>query len=890
MKDESRQDRGAWGVEHGRQAPSSPRPTPFILHRSSFILAAVPHLLLGLLLIASLYLIGCTYARSDGAYNADHLYCSDFCRDVWQGRSLAGWHLPGAPYLFPDMLWVLSCQLLPGGVAGEFMGYCFAFFLSLLAAVVWLGHEIRLETRRAFLTAAVGCLLLVAVHLGPAYHARATHLASPGSHAGVIPVGLALLALAVRLLRRGFRPLPALTFLLLGSLAAVSDKLLLAQFLAPLAVALLLLTCCLQVRLRQLVGLLGLIGSVVLLSAGLRTLLLRLGFHLLHIEYAFGTPHGSDLGILLGQVARDVGEQPLLQVLMPLYLLAGVLAVLLCLREGWRVDGGGWRVQKSRSALHPPPSPLHPPPSHHCLAALTLLLVPLGNLGALWVAGMAGNSAVYRYTLPCYLLPPLLTGWLLALLPGRAALSGRLAFPLLAVLLAGWRLADRGPEWAGVPLEPPYPPLAQTLDRLAEERGPLRGLAEFWTARRLRFLTRGQVVLCPLDRFGQPFFHASNPSRFLADDQRDTAVPAYNFIILKRGGHFEDPGPELIQFLYGPPRERVTVGEDDIWLYDHLCSTPLQRFLLARDAERLRASSPGTGPASPVCLAHPRGNMTPLATEGNLQVEPGESLEVRFAPTVRGKSLDVGAGHDDWLELELYAGEERLGTVEVPQVPFHGAHYEYPGIQARLLALPPALQGRAFDRVVVRPRANVTAAVTLAHLLVRPDDVPDTGINLSQRVPRVRLEAEWLPTYADLGDNSMASSTTDAQASAGRVRQVSATFAGVVNFTHYLSLPAGRYRLDFAVRVGDNSSSDEVAQIDAVCFAPGALLAARSLRGVDFPAAGQFTTHSLTLDLPDEANFLVFRFLSSGKTSVALDYLDIIALPEEPSPARKDEG
>jgi hypothetical protein len=827
-------------------------------------------LLFGGLLAVSLYLLGCIYLSWDVAFNTDNLYCSDLGEDIRLGRSLVGWHLPGAPYLFPDVFLLLPCQLLPRGVAGEFMGYTFAFFLSLLAILAWLGHEVGLGWRQALRLAIPGTLLLVAIHLGKTYEGRATQLVIPGSHAGVIPVGLALLALAVRLLRRGFRPLSALAFLLLGSLTAVSDKLLLAQFLAPLAVALLLLTCCLRIRVRQLAGLLGLIGGVVLLSAGLRTLLLRVGFHLLQVEQAFGTPHWADLGTLLGQVARDVREQPLLKLLMFLYLVSSVLVVLACLR-------GGWRVQKSRSALLPPPFTLHPPPSTlHCLAALTLLLVPLGNLGALWVAGLASNSAVYRYTLPCYLLPPLFTGWLLALLPGRAALSGRFAFPLLAVLLAGWRLTDRGPELARVPLEPPYPPLAQTLDRLAEERGPLRGLAEFWTARRLRFLTHSRVAICSFDRFGQPFFHASNPLRWLADDPRDMAVPAYNFIILKKGSYFEDPGPELIQLLYGPPRERVAVGQHEVWLYDHLCSTPLQRFLLARDAERLRGSNPGTGPVSPACLAHPKRNLTPLDANGNLHIEPGQSLEVRFAPAVKGNSLDVGAGHDDWLEVEVYAGDERLGTVEVPQMPFHGAHYEYPGIQARLLALPPALQGRAFDRAVVRPRANVTAAVTLAHLLVRPDDVPDTGINPSRRVPRVRLEAEWLPTFTSLSENYLLSSTPETEASGGRVRQAAADFEGPVTFTHYLSLPAGRYRLDFAVRVGDNSSADEVAQIDAVCFAPGALLAARSLRGVDFPTAGQFTMQGLTLDLPDEANFLVLRLLSAGKTAVALDCIDIV--------------
>jgi hypothetical protein len=71
-----------------------------------------------------------------------------------------------------------------------------------------------------------------------------------------------------------------------------------------------------------------------------------------------------------------------------------------------------------------------------------------------------------------------------------------------------------------------------------------------------------------------------------------------------------------------------------------------------------------------------------------------------------------------------------------------------------------------------------------------------------------------------------------------------------------------------------------------LCFGPPAALAARTLRGSDFPADGGFVTHSLALDLAEDTDFLVLRLSSRGKAAIALDYLDIVALPADASAGR----
>jgi hypothetical protein len=124
-----------------------------------------------------------------------------------------------------------------------------------------------------------------------------------------------------------------------------------------------------------------------------------------------------------------------------------------------------------------------------------------------------------------------------------------------------------------------------------------------------------------------------------------------------------------------------------------------------------------------------------------------------------------------------------------------------------------------------------------------------------------------------------AGSTLEAGASGGRVRQAAADFQGVVSYTKFVSLPAGRYRVDFAVRVADNTSAEEVALLDGCSFVPPAALAARPLRGVDFPAAGRFVRQSLNLNLEEDGDYIVFSLHAAGKTAVALDCIDLVAMP-----------
>jgi hypothetical protein len=93
-----------------------------------------------LLLLAALAVLASDYLHWPAGINRDDFLSALQCQDVLDGRGLEGWHLPGAPYLFPDALLLLPCQALTADLGAAFTLYHFLFYLALLACLAWVGR------------------------------------------------------------------------------------------------------------------------------------------------------------------------------------------------------------------------------------------------------------------------------------------------------------------------------------------------------------------------------------------------------------------------------------------------------------------------------------------------------------------------------------------------------------------------------------------------------------------------------------------------------------------------------------------------------------------------------------------------------------------------------
>jgi hypothetical protein len=811
-----------------------------------------------ILFALSLFLLGYSYLASPSAFNSDNLLSSAQCSDLLHGRDMSGWHLPGAPYLFPDLVLLVPCQSLTPNVVGEFLSYCFVFHLLLLGVLVWLGRLSGLGWRPALIAGACGSILLTIVHRDQSAGGRAYLLVHAGSHTGAIVVGLFLLALTIHTLRRGPSWTGSAVFLFVGTLGVFSDKLLVAQFLAPLALGLIVLAARKLIRIRQAAGYLSLMGTSFLLAQGIQFVFQRLGIHFLDLETHLGRLRLPDLVYLFRRLYHGIEGEYLLCMLIPLHLLAALLVVRVWLRRSEQAPND---IGLDRRAV--------------LLGSLTFALSPLCILGALFVLDMAHHPSIDRYTLSCWFLPCLLLPLLMCWLPGQTARVGWGMLQGGVVILAIHHAAVMLPTIDRTKFEQPYPPLARELDRLARQRGPLRGLGGYWLSRTTGWFTREPVVINSLSGLYEPWFHGSNAARFLSDDPEDLRVPLYHFLLVRPGGPF-CPAPAILTLLFGTPDEKIAVGGDSIWLYDRLRSSPFHRFLCSRLADRLCARRPFIGPAEPACLARPKPSLTPTDVPGIVALDAGQSLEVRFAKPVSGQLLAVGADFDNRLDLDFYHGAERLGSLTVPIVPWAGASYCKPGIQSRLLPLPAALRDRPWDRIVARTRPGF-GGVRLGHLLIFAETVP--GLEEEReapRPPRVRLEAEDL---LPIGPGTPFSDGADPAASAGRARRADVDFLCPFCFTSCLFPPPGRYRLEYAAKIDDNTLADEVARVRVSSFSPLGTLVELSLRGRDFQTSGNYSTHTLTFEVAEEVEGIQIGVATTGKTPITLDYLDLIAEP-----------
>lgn len=823
----------------------------------------------GLLLVLVFILAWYHYLCRPGSFSSDHLYCLHFCDDFIHGRDLRGWHLPAAPYLFPDMGILSALALMTCDTATVFLLYSVVQYL-LMFAVLWAIFRLMSFPRRvAFTTAALGVTLLLAACFHPDYEIRSLLLLNPGNHMACHLVGLAATALVLHGLVKGYHWLSAGLLVLVCSLCAFSDHLLIVQFLLPISTSALLLGLARLFSIRRALLTTGLLGLSALLAMTKQRVLTRLGLVPMHLTLSLQWPGLDALKGFVSIFWNSFRDQWLMLIVILLHSVCAVSAMVLGIRQVWRERTRAESPQAANLEMRPNNPTI-------LFIVLVLLLAPLCNAAVLIVAKMVNISTLYRYLYTWLLLPFLFIAMWPRLLPWRPA---RLLVPVSIAAVVLFRLLTFPDPLDLAHFDARYPSLARALDEMVRKHGRLRGFAEYWRAREMHYLTHERVEVLPILTWGLPWFHGTNPNAFLSENRHDLTIPDYHFVIVPTSGE-PGPDPEHIESRYGKPVEIITVEGYEIWRYDRMANRQLDLFLRAQLAQRLVEQRPFVGPNDLHNLGVPKRNLTAWESRKNTQIPRDGHISIRFDKPVHGAMIDISANFADEYMLWFSRDGRKLGKTRVPSVDWTGAEIAYcePGLQSRLVAVPPACRDGGFNEVRVVPLGR-SPHFSIGHFLVFDEWIPYSPGWVRPGENYHRHEGENMSRL----DSAEVMTVADASASAGQARQASAAFQGCMAFGPYLPLPPGRYRVDFALKIDDNTSIDTVANLDAYAFAGQQRLQFRPLRGRDFSAPNQYQVFSFTFDAADELDLVEYRVLVPGKTKVTLDYVDVTRLTAEKS-------
>ncbi len=800
-----------------------------------------------LLALAALALLSGRYNGYVTAFNSDDLYLVDFCDDLLAGRDLVGWHLPGAPYLVPDLVLVIPCRLLLPEVWQVFLAYALLYYALVAVALAWLARESGLRWTDAWSAAALGVALLLALHLDPVYGHRMSHLARPGTHLGLVPIGLLLAAFLLRSVRDGFRPLPSLAMLVLAGFTAFSDRLFLGQFLAPAVLMLLLGRLVGSVSTRRLVLAGLLLVGVVALSVGIKKFFGWYGLRFLdQNDQLISLFDVAGMARIARELRDSTRQQHLQYGLSGLFLIVGLRTVVVGLRQCMRGEGAAVLLHGSFALL----------------AALT-------GLAPLFILGRSPALGFERY---CFTLTVVPVVWLVVLgaLNVRESWAGwgwlwQVGLATLVVVLLGRSLSADG--WP--PFEQPYPELVRVLDGLARERGCRRGLAGYWDARRIRYLSREGVCAVQAIGPGIPWFHGCNPNLLLSPDPRDLHVPEFQFVVVSTVGSAFSPVPSAVQLEHGDPLDKVPVGDQEVWVYDRLTTIDFRRSLNSLVATRLEQAGGWTGPQAPRKLAHPRSGYRPRRRSDSVVVLPqGGEVALTFPAVQHSRLIDVSGDPNETFAVTLFQGERALGQASVHPLPWSNsqAPYGLPSVHARLVRVPDAVADEGWDRAVVRYVGERPTAA-LSHFLAF---APNPALSLDEMFPPSpgrRYPAEAL--------GSQVPSLYPAGGGRGRHAQ-----RGKPHFMlcgPYATLTPGRYRIDFTVRTDAPGSPDALVNLE-VCEAGPKVVVSRELRGTDFESASRYQKVSLFVENKTELYAVEFRVLTHGRSAVSVDSVELVPL------------
>ncbi len=617
-----------------------------------------------------------TMLRATQALHSDGLWVFSFAHDLMSGTPIHGWKPSALPLYFPELASVLTWRSLGFSVRATMMIHGTASWLLIGSGVWWGTRLCGLAGPQALTSAFFVLLANQFLHCG---HDLVATFHNPFSHGGST-LGLFLGVIFVgHGLRDGYGTTRAVVGAVCLALLVASDLLIIAQFILPAALGLVLFGLLSWAPRRRLFESLGIL-AIGLLGGRLITLAIRSSTGLvpqaLPTDYTWAAARLTFLRLTQDMVLLG-GERPLLLIgtLLPVVLL--VRAVLTCGAQRWHHPGTLDGVALARWWMA-------------CMSVMTLG----ATLGAVVLTHSWFGLASHRYLLPLLVLPIAFATIVLAPrlfpLPRGVVRTVEVGLLLMATVAAK---RNALPDAASAsPERPQYVCLGQ----YAKQLGLQAGLAQFWQARPSTLLSAAAFTINQVDARWQPYFWLNNAfwySRgYWPDGKRQLS---YDFTVIN------GLDTAWIAERFGTPRVNHSCFDLEIWVYDRPTDVEFRNYLRTYAA---RATGDQQGWSEATAFVSPSDG-----PRKSISFDGGEGTTLSF-PRMSGNVLELTSPTRQPLALTY-----RRGGVDLAQQVI-----EFSNDARRLVALPKQLGALGFDAVHINGRAGFRHEVSDAALMADP--------------------------------------------------------------------------------------------------------------------------------------------------------------------------
>lgn len=499
----------------------------------------------------------------------------------------------------------------------------------------------------------------------------------PSAHAGVILVGLTLIAISLNAVQKGYSYGSGTLFFCLSFLIIISDILIIPQFLLPLVITNFIFYRLNFIPRRTFRVTAGLTVLAYLVGSGVVTVIKLTGIFNVPTQ---GYIHIGSLFDTFIEFIRDISYYLIsisnLFVIFAIFIVSSI--VFIFRNRDYLLADASIRSRGDNST------------------ELVLFLIIfyffslIITLGALIVSGNWADKGSIRYIQPLYFLPLFFLALILAVYNDRKAFRLKVILLCTVVIFSLRHIIPEAVTLLAANLRLPYPEMVQCLDRVVTNYDLQYGYSDYWNAKYTTILSRSKVRVNQVQSNMHIYNWINNPAWYINKvGEGSGQYPKYQFILTEQLSKAE------IEARFGQPAIRKQCPGTEIYIYNRKSDVAFRNFLRIPATIAAKVSVPSSI-LSPKSLRKYVPNGKRWNEPGNVIIPKNGEVSVQLDPPVVSEILEIAADSNDDYVVNFFMDQTRLGQLTVPMIP-------KPGIQARYLPLPKSILGKPFNRLVVQP-------------------------------------------------------------------------------------------------------------------------------------------------------------------------------------------